>query len=81
MAGGYIQGGGHSLLSSVYGLAADQALSFEVITTEGKFLVASPTQNRDLYWALSGGVSIELLRTEFTLNFRRAVELTGSYGP
>ncbi|KAJ7776003.1 hypothetical protein DFH07DRAFT_73735 [Mycena maculata] len=55
MAGGYTQGGGHSMLSSVHGLAADQTLSFEVITTEGEFLVASPTQNRDLYWALSGG--------------------------
>ncbi|KAF9269452.1 FAD-binding domain-containing protein [Marasmius fiardii PR-910] len=50
-AGGYIQGGGHSLLSSLYGLAAD----FEVITTEGKFVHAMPTKNQDLYWALSGG--------------------------
>ncbi|KAJ7092987.1 hypothetical protein B0H15DRAFT_1021003 [Mycena belliarum] len=55
MAGGYTQGGGHSVLGSLYGLGADQTLSFEVITTEGEFLVASPTQNRDLYWALSGG--------------------------
>ncbi|KAK7044113.1 hypothetical protein VNI00_007830 [Paramarasmius palmivorus] len=54
-AGGYIQGGGHSALSSFYGLAADQSLEFEVITTEGQFLVASPTENEDLYWALSGG--------------------------
>lgn len=55
MAGGYTQGGGHSVLSSLFGLAADQTLSFEVITTEGDFLIASPTQNRELYWALSGG--------------------------
>ncbi|KAJ7098272.1 FAD binding domain protein [Mycena epipterygia] len=55
MAGGYTQGGGHSMLGSLYGLAADQTLSFEVITTQGEFLIASPTQNRDLYWALSGG--------------------------
>ncbi|KAF7378451.1 Fad binding domain protein [Mycena sanguinolenta] len=54
-AGGYIQGGGHSALSSYYGLAADQALEFEVITTRGQLVVASPTQNQDLYWALSGG--------------------------
>ncbi|KAG7094814.1 hypothetical protein E1B28_005627 [Marasmius oreades] len=54
-AGGYIQGGGHSLLSSLYGLAADQTLEFEVITTQGEFVRASPTRNRDLYWALSGG--------------------------
>ncbi|KAI3615878.1 fad binding domain protein [Moniliophthora roreri] len=54
-AGGYIQGGGHSALSSFYGLAADQSLEFEVITTEGRFVTASPTENEDLYWALSGG--------------------------
>ncbi|KAJ7258500.1 hypothetical protein C8J57DRAFT_1451069 [Mycena rebaudengoi] len=34
-------GRGHSMLSSVYGLAADQILEFEVITTEGEFLALS----------------------------------------
>jgi FAD/FMN-containing dehydrogenase len=53
--GGYTQGGGHSLLNSVYGMAADQVLEWEVITPQGKHLVATPTQNADLYWALSGG--------------------------
>ncbi|KAJ3758342.1 hypothetical protein EV360DRAFT_94714 [Lentinula raphanica] len=54
-AGGYIQGGGHSILSSVLGLAADHTLEFEVITTTGEFITASPSKNKDLYWALSGG--------------------------
>ncbi|KAF9262222.1 FAD-binding domain-containing protein [Marasmius fiardii PR-910] len=54
-AGGYIQGGGHSALSSAYGMAADHTLEFEVITTQGEFVRASPTENQDLYWALSGG--------------------------
>ncbi|KIK69142.1 hypothetical protein GYMLUDRAFT_35210 [Collybiopsis luxurians FD-317 M1] len=54
-AGGYIQGGGHSVLSSVLGMAADHTLQFEVITTTGEFVTASPTENQDLYWALSGG--------------------------
>lgn len=54
--GGYIQGGGHSALSSLYGMAADQALEFEVITTDGRFVRASPSENKDLFWALSGGV-------------------------
>ncbi|KAK1234149.1 hypothetical protein PQX77_002661 [Marasmius sp. AFHP31] len=53
--GGYIQGGGHSVLSSVYGLAADQALEFEVVTTDGRLVTASPTENEDLFWALRGG--------------------------
>lgn len=55
LAGGYTQGGGHSLLSSTYGLAADQTLEWEVVTAEGKHLIASPAQDADLYWALSGG--------------------------
>ena len=54
-AGGYIQGGGHSPLSSIYGLAADNTLSFEVITANGDLVTASREKNSDLFWALSGG--------------------------
>lgn len=54
-AGGYTQGGGHSVLSSRFGLGADQALEWEVIDGNGQLLTASRTQNSDLYWALSGG--------------------------
>jgi FAD/FMN-containing dehydrogenase len=55
IAGGYVQGGGHGPLSSTYGLAADNVLEYEVVTTKGQLLVASPQENTDLYWALSGG--------------------------
>ncbi|KAL7619939.1 hypothetical protein AAE478_010486 [Parahypoxylon ruwenzoriense] len=55
LAGGYTQGGGHSALSSSFGLAADNTLSFEVVTPTGELLTASRTKNKDLYWALSGG--------------------------
>lgn len=34
IAGGYLQGGGISSLAPIYGLAADHALEFEVITAE-----------------------------------------------
>ncbi|TGO47640.1 hypothetical protein BCON_0269g00060 [Botryotinia convoluta] len=54
-AGGYTQGGGHGQLVSKYGLAADQVLEWEVVTGNGDFLIASPTENKDLYWALCGG--------------------------
>jgi FAD/FMN-containing dehydrogenase len=53
--GGYILGGGHSPLSSLYGMAADQVLSMEVVTADGRFLTASATSNPDLFWALCGG--------------------------
>ncbi|KAG7099189.1 hypothetical protein E1B28_001058 [Marasmius oreades] len=53
--GGFVQGGGQSATMSSYGLGADQTLEFEVVTTQGKFVRASHTENQDLYWALSGG--------------------------
>jgi hypothetical protein len=41
--------------STSFGLAADQTLSFDVVTASGKLVTASRTENSDLYWALSGG--------------------------
>lgn len=55
IAGGYTQGGGHSALSSKFGLAADQTLEWEVITGNGTLVKANANENEDLYWALSGG--------------------------
>ncbi|UPK92955.1 hypothetical protein LCI18_003890 [Fusarium solani-melongenae] len=55
LAGGYVQGGGHSALSTIFGLAADNTLEFEVVTAQGKLIKASRKENSDLYWALSGG--------------------------
>jgi hypothetical protein len=53
--GGYIQGGGHSPLSSLYGMSADHVLGFEVVTPLGDFVTANSTSNQDLFWALRGG--------------------------
>lgn len=55
VAGGYTQGGGHSALSTAFGLSADQTLSFDVVTADGRQVTATRTKNSDLYWALSGG--------------------------
>ncbi|KAK3327948.1 hypothetical protein B0T19DRAFT_178210 [Cercophora scortea] len=55
VAGGYTQGGGHSALSTSFGLSADNTLEWEVVTADGNLVTASRTQNQDLYWALSGG--------------------------
>ncbi|KAJ4383141.1 hypothetical protein N0V85_008475 [Neurospora sp. IMI 360204] len=55
ISGGYTQGGGHSALSTSFGLSADNTLEWEVVTADGRFVTASRTQNPDLYWALSGG--------------------------
>lgn len=55
VAGGYLQGGGHSPLSRWKGMAADQVLEYEVITADGRHQTASACQNSDLFWALNGG--------------------------
>ncbi|KAF9524797.1 isoamyl alcohol oxidase [Crepidotus variabilis] len=54
-AGGFIQGGGHGPLATLHGMAADQALSFEVIAADGSYVTANADSNADLFWALKGG--------------------------
>ncbi|QRV84446.1 FAD-binding domain protein [Ceratobasidium sp. AG-Ba] len=36
-AGGWIMGGGHSVLSNTYGLGADRVLQFRVVTPDGRY--------------------------------------------
>lgn len=55
IAGGFTQGGGHSPLATKLGLAADQVLEWEVLTSAGALIRATPAANEDLYWALCGG--------------------------
>ncbi|KAI1372843.1 FAD-binding domain-containing protein [Hypoxylon crocopeplum] len=55
VAGGLVQGGGHGPLTPTYGFVADSALSFDVVTTDGKYLTANAAENPDLFWALKGG--------------------------
>ncbi|KAJ5493861.1 FAD-binding type 2 [Penicillium fimorum] len=55
IAGGYLQGVGHSQLVTKYGAPADQVLEWELVTPAGKYLTATPRRNKDLYWALAGG--------------------------
>ncbi|KAK3685726.1 hypothetical protein B0T22DRAFT_538003 [Podospora appendiculata] len=53
--GGWRQAGGYGPLISVHGLGADNSLAYEVVTVDGRHLTASPQENADLFWALSGG--------------------------
>ncbi|KAI0169579.1 FAD binding domain protein [Hypoxylon sp. FL1284] len=53
--GGFLLGGGHSPLSSLYGMGADQVLSMEVVIADGRFVTASAKSHPDLFWALCGG--------------------------
>src|SRR5262249_13699500 len=53
--GGFLQGGGFGSWSKKYGIAAASMLEAEVVTADGKLVVANGCQNQDLFWALRGG--------------------------
>ncbi|KAI5782665.1 FAD/FMN-containing isoamyl alcohol oxidase-like protein MreA [Geopyxis carbonaria] len=53
--GGYIQGGGHSPLSNIHGMAADHVLAYEVVLANGRFVTADADTHSDVFWALRGG--------------------------
>ena len=55
--GGYILGGGYSILSRAYGgLACDNVLEYTMVTADGERIVkANGSENQDLFWALKGG--------------------------
>ena len=52
---GLTLGGGIGYLTRGFGLSLDNLLSADVVTADGRFLVASDKQNEDLFWALRGG--------------------------
>ncbi|KAI1134260.1 FAD-binding domain-containing protein [Hypoxylon sp. FL0543] len=54
-SGGWVLGGGHSVLSPVYGLGADRVAEFKIVTPDGILRVANRCQHDDLFWALRGG--------------------------
>ncbi|KDR76424.1 hypothetical protein GALMADRAFT_279116 [Galerina marginata CBS 339.88] len=54
-AGGYVQGAGHSSLSPMFGLAADNCLEIDVVLADGRLVKANAIHNSDLFWAMRGG--------------------------
>ncbi|KKK22263.1 hypothetical protein P175DRAFT_0500164 [Aspergillus ochraceoroseus IBT 24754] len=55
LSGGWVQMGGHSILSPVYGLGVDRVVEYKVVTPDGQLRIANECQHQDLFWALRGG--------------------------
>jgi FAD/FMN-containing dehydrogenase len=52
---GLTLGGGLGWLMGKHGLSCDNLLSVDMVTADGQFLTASPSEHPDLFWGLRGG--------------------------
>ncbi len=52
---GFLTGGGLPVLGRRYGYACDMVTAFDIVTADGELLRATPTSNKDLFYAARGG--------------------------
>ena len=52
---GYMQGGGFGFTSRAFGMNCDNVSSMRLMLADGRIVIADPTTNSDLYWAVRGG--------------------------
>jgi FAD/FMN-containing dehydrogenase len=64
---GLILGSGSGWLERKHGLSADNLLSVEVVTADGRLVRASESENPDLFWGLRGGSGNFGIATSFEL--------------
>src|SRR5256884_2849543 len=74
---GLTLGGGIGYLARGFGLSLDNLESADVVTADGKFLVASGKENQDLFWAIRGGGGNFGVVTSFEFRLHPVKEIYG----
>ncbi|MHA6288254.1 FAD-binding oxidoreductase [Maricaulis sp. CAU 1757] len=77
--GGLTLGGGFGWLLGLHGASCDSLTEAEVVTPAGQVLLASATQNPDLFWALRGGGGNFGVVTRLRYNSHPVSQVFGGY--
>ena len=75
--GGITLGGGAGFVSRAHGLTIDNLLAVELVTADGRVVVADAEHHPDLFWALRGGGGGFGVATKFTYRLRSLPQVVG----
>jgi FAD binding domain/Berberine and berberine like len=75
--GGLTTGGGFGWLTARHGLSCDNVVSAQVVTADGRILIATQNDNQDLFWAIRGGGGNFGIAVEFEYRLHPVTQVVG----